>query len=84
MAICWERVVPFSFPLVLFLFYAVSILLPVGCLGAIWNSIVSVPDHCLFIYLGLLLSIFSVLLIDARLGVKKFIKCAYSRDDKNG
>ena len=25
---------------------------PVWCLGRMWKSIVSVPDHCLFIYIG--------------------------------
>ena len=35
------------------LLYAVLIVcvsFPVGCMGMIWNSIVSVPDNCLFIY----------------------------------
>ena len=36
-----------------FLFYAVSIVCvnsPLGVRGRMWNSIVSVPDHCRFIY----------------------------------
>ena len=39
---------PLGFPLVLFLFYAVLLYLFVSRL--VLNSIVSVPDHCLFIY----------------------------------
>ena len=44
---------PLGFPLVLFLFYAVltvRVPFPFGVWGGVWNSIVSVPDHCLFIY----------------------------------
>ena len=59
MAICWERAVPLAFHLCCFYF---SVVLIVGfpfpfdvefdCIGSrlMWNSIVTVPDHCLFIY----------------------------------
>ena len=45
---------PFGFPLVLLLFQAVLIVcfpFPFGVWGRMWNLIVSVPDHCLFIYM---------------------------------
>ena len=54
MAIFWERVVPFAFHLCCFYFSAVLIIgvpFPFGVKDRIWNSIVSVPDHCLFIYI---------------------------------
>ena len=51
MAICWERAVPLAFKLCCFYFSAFLIMgvpfplvLRAGC------SIISVPDHCLFIY----------------------------------
>ena len=49
MAIC-----PLGFPLLLFLFYVVLIVcvpFPCGVWDRVWNSIVSVPSHCIFIYL---------------------------------
>ena len=51
MAICWERAVPLAFHLCCFYFNAVLIVgVPFlfGAKGRMWNSIVSVPDHCLF------------------------------------
>ena len=53
-AICWERAVPFAFNLCCF-FYSSAVLIlgvpfPFGVKGRIWNSIVSVPDHSIFIY----------------------------------
>ena len=40
-----------SRPLTCFLaILIVGVLFPFGVLGRMWNSIVSVPDHCLFIY----------------------------------
>ena len=54
MAICWERAVPLAFHLCCFYFSTVliivGVLFPFGVWGRIWNSVVSVPDHCLFIY----------------------------------
>ena len=53
MAICWEKAVPLAFHLCCFYFSAVLIVcvpFPFGVQGRIWNSIVSVPDRCLFIY----------------------------------
>ena len=47
MAICLERAVPLAFHLCCFYFSAVLI---VDVKGRIWNLIVSVPDHCLFIF----------------------------------
>ena len=52
MAICWERAVPLAFHLCCFYFSAVLIVgvpFPFGVKGRMWNSIVLVPDHCLFI-----------------------------------
>ena len=57
MAICWERAVPLAFHLCCFYFSAVLIVgipFPFGVYGRLWNSIVSVPDHCLFIYFSLM------------------------------
>ena len=57
MAICCERAVPFAFHLYCFNFSAllgVRVPFPFGVLGRMWNSIVSVSDHCRFIYLDLL------------------------------
>ena len=56
MANCWEGVVPLSFHLCYFYFSAVLIVcvpFSFGVLGRMWNSIVSVPNHCLFIYFEL-------------------------------
>ena len=53
-AICWERAIPFAFHLCCFYFSAVLILgvpFPFGVYGRIWNSVVSVPEHCLLIYI---------------------------------
>ena len=53
MAICWERAVPLAFHSCCFYFNAVLILgdpFPFSVEGRMLNSIVSVPDHCLFIY----------------------------------
>ena len=52
MAICWERAVPLAFHSYCFYFSAVLIVgvpFPFGVWGGVWNSVVSVPDHCLFI-----------------------------------
>ena len=56
MAICWERAVPLDFLFCCFHFSAVLIVgvpFPFGVFGRMWNSIESVPDHCLFIYSAL-------------------------------
>ena len=53
-AICWGRAVPLPFHLCSFYLSAVLIIgvpFPFGVYGRIWNSVVSVPEHCLFIYL---------------------------------
>ena len=53
MATCWERAVPLAFHLCCFYFSAVltvGVPFPFGVYGRMWNSIVSVLDHCLFIY----------------------------------
>ena len=53
MAICWERAVPLAVHLCCFNFSAVLIVrvpFQFGVSGKMWNSIASVPDHCLFIY----------------------------------
>ena len=50
MAICWEKALAFC---LCFLFNAVLIVcapFPFGVWGRLWNSTVSVPDYCLFIY----------------------------------
>ena len=55
MAICSERVVPLAFHLCCFKSSAVLVVrvpFPFGVWGRMWNSIVSVPDHYLFIYFG--------------------------------
>ena len=47
---------PLGFSLVLVLFYcrlSCTRPFPIWCLGRVWNSIVSVPDHCLFIFSAL-------------------------------
>ena len=52
MAICWERAVLLAFLVCCFNFSAVLVVrvpFPFGVWGRIWNSIVSVPDHCVFI-----------------------------------
>ena len=58
MTICWERAVPLALHLFFFFFVfcffflsvvlVVSVSFPFGVWGRVWNSIVSVPDHCLF------------------------------------
>ena len=53
MANCWERAVPLAFHCC-FCFSAVLIVGVLSLFGfwvRMWNSIVSVPDHCIFIYL---------------------------------
>ena len=54
MAIFWERAFPLAFHLYCFYFSDVLVVrvpFPFGVWGRVWNSIVSVPDHCLyFIY----------------------------------
>ena len=54
MAICWERPLPLAFHLCCFYFSVVLVVrvpFPIGVWGRMWNSIVSVPDLCLFVYL---------------------------------
>ena len=58
MAICCERAVPLAFHLCCFFFYyyfsaviIVGVPFPFGVNGRMWNSFVSVPDHCRFSYL---------------------------------
>ena len=55
MTICWERaVVTLAFHLYCFYFSAVLVVrvpFPLGIWGRMWNSVVSVPDHCLLIHL---------------------------------
>ena len=56
MAIRWERAAPLAFHLCCFYFGAVLVVrvpFPFGVWGRMWNSIVSVPDHCLFIYVSI-------------------------------
>ena len=51
MAICWERAVPLAFHLCCFKFSAVLVVrvhFPFGVWVRMWNSIASIPDHCLF------------------------------------
>ena len=52
MIIGWERGVPLAFHLCYFYFsvLVVCVPFPFGVWGRVWNSIVSVPDHCLFTY----------------------------------
>ena len=53
MAIRWGRAVPLAFHLCCFNFSAVLVVrvpVPFGVWGRMWNSIVSFPDHCLFIF----------------------------------
>ena len=55
MVISWERAVTVDFPLCCFNYSAVRVPFPFGVWGRMmWNSIVPIPDHCLFIYLLLL------------------------------
>ena len=58
MATCLERAVPLAFHLCCFKFSA-ALVVPIpfsfGVWGRMWNSIVSVPDLCLFIYIPLML-----------------------------
>ena len=49
----WERDVPLAFHLCCFSFGAVLVVcvpLSFGVWGGVWDSVVSVSDHCLFIY----------------------------------
>ena len=52
MDICWEReyLLAFHFAVLLYAILIVCVPLPCGDWGRMWNSIASVPDHCLFIY----------------------------------
>ena len=53
MAICWEKAVLLAFHLCCFNCSAVLVVcvpFPFGVWGRMWNLIVLVPDHCLFIY----------------------------------
>ena len=53
MAICWEGAVTLAFRLCCFNFSAVLVVrvpFPFGVWGRMWNSIVSVPDNCFFIF----------------------------------
>ena len=51
MAICSKEPSPWLFTcVVLFLVPSVRVPFPFGVWDRVWNSIVSVPDHCLFIY----------------------------------
>ena len=59
MTICWKRDL-WLFTCVVFIFSAVlgvRVPFPFGVWGRMWNSIVSVPDHCLFylLYVNLIL-----------------------------
>ena len=49
MAICWERLSCQLFT-VLILNAVLVVLVPFDVWGGIWDSIVSAPDHCLFVY----------------------------------
>ena len=49
----WEKAIPLAFHLCCFYFSVdliVGVPFPFGVYGKMRNSIVSVPDHCLFIY----------------------------------
>ena len=51
MAICWERLSRQLFTvLILNADFVVHVPLPFGVWDGMWNSIVSAPDHCLFVY----------------------------------
>ena len=51
MAICWERLPRQLFTvLILNAVMVVLVPLPFGVWGGMWNSIVSAPYHCLFVY----------------------------------
>ena len=51
MVICWERLSRQLFTvLILNAILVVLVPLPFGIWGGMWNSIVSAPDHCLFVY----------------------------------
>ena len=51
MTICWEILSRQLFiVLILNAVLVVLVPLPFGVWGGMWNSIVSVPDHCLFVY----------------------------------
>ena len=52
MATFWERAIPLAFLLCCFNCSAILVVrvpFPFGVWGRMWNSVVSVPDHCLFI-----------------------------------
>ena len=51
MAICWERLSRQLFTVLILNAVLVELVpLTFGVLGGMWNSIVSAPDHCLFVY----------------------------------
>ena len=53
MAMCWERAVPLAFHLCRFYSSVVLVIrapFPFGVWGCVWNSTISVPDHCPFTY----------------------------------
>ena len=51
MAICWERLSRQLFTILnLDAVLVVLAPLPFGVCGGMWNSTVSAPDHCLFVY----------------------------------
>ena len=51
MAICWERLSRQRFTvLILNAVLVVLVPLPFGVWGGMWNSLVSAPDHCLFVH----------------------------------
>ena len=51
MAICWEGLSRQLFTvLILNAVLVVLVPLPFGVWSGMWNSIASVPDHCLFVY----------------------------------
>ena len=60
MDICWKRADLLAFRLCfLYAVLIVCVPFPCGVWGSMWNSIVSVPDHCLFIYFTFLKKIFT-------------------------
>ena len=52
-AICWERAYAWlsACAVLVYAFLSVCVLFPSYVLGRKWNSFVSVPDHCLFVFL---------------------------------
>ena len=61
MVICWERAFHVAFHLCCFNFSDVLVVrvhLPFGVWDRMWNSIVSIPDHCIFIYFNFVMDQF--------------------------